>query len=68
MPPDEDRRGQLRELDADARTKKVPWVEYAVIAGTVAFLILTALFFLTRNVPHGLFSDATNSVSGAPGP
>src|SRR5262245_49601719 len=52
---------ELRERE-DGQTT----TEYAILLGFLAIAIIVALFFL-RNVLRGLFSDAANSVSNAPG-
>jgi Flp pilus assembly pilin Flp len=52
---------RLRERE-DGQTT----TEYAILLGFLAIAIIIALFFL-RNVLRGLFSDASSSVSNAPG-
>ena len=52
---------ELRERE-DGQTT----TEYAILLGFLAIAIIVALFFL-RNVLRELFSDAAQSVSGAPG-
>jgi len=47
----------------DGQTK----TEYAILLGFLALAIIVALFFL-RNHSSPLFSDASSSVSNAPGP
>ena len=51
---------ELRERE-DGQTT----TEYAILLGFLAIAIIIALFFL-RNVLRELFSDAAESVSGAP--
>src|SRR5262245_18054471 len=52
---------ELRERE-DGQTS----TEYAILLGFLAIAIIIALFFL-MNVLRGLFSDAAQSVSNAPG-